>query len=336
MVANAPTFEAAPDPQAMSRGWAILLAAVSIACLLMLLQWPQVSAAVSSLCQETIGKTCKRPLDASYFYVLALGVLPIALLVERWKPANPDQPAFGAGMTVDGLWFLLFPIAGVTLADWVDDALKSPLRAELDGFSVLTHVPLWVKFASVVLMSDFLAWASHYIRHKVPLFWEFHKIHHSQTQLNYFSAKRLHPLDLVANSLIRFLPWTLLGMNMAIPGYLAFTLFLRVHEMFVHSNIRMNWGVLRYVLVTPQSHRLHHSMLPEHIDVNFGNFLSIWDWMFGTQCKDKDVYPPTGVHDSKCSQGTAPGMWAATRKYVGEMIYPVRVIWGWVRAPRPR
>jgi sterol desaturase/sphingolipid hydroxylase (fatty acid hydroxylase superfamily) len=268
--------------------------------------------------------------------VLAFGLLPIALLIERWKPADQDQPAFGAGMTVDGLWFLLFPIVGVALADWVDGVVKAPLREQLDGFSVLTALPVWAQLLAVILMSDFLAWMSHYIRHKVPLFWEFHKIHHSQAQLNFFTAKRLHPLDLVVNGLIRFLPWTLLGMNVAIPGYVAFALFVRMYEMFVHSNIRMNWGVLRFVLVTPQSHRLHHSLQPEHIDVNFGDFLSIWDWMFGTQCRDKDIYPKTGIHDSECSRGTAPDLWAASRRYLGEMVYPIRVIFRWIHPSGPR
>jgi len=64
---------------------------------------------------------------------------------------------------------------------------------------------------------------------------------------------------------------------------------------FIHSNIKTNLGPLKYILVSPQFHRYHHSILPEHFNMNYGERLAIWDFLFGTMAKDFNCYPPTGV-----------------------------------------
>ena len=69
------------------------------------------------------------------------------------------------------------------------------------------------------------------------------------------------------------------------------------HTRFCHANVRTNLGVLRWVLVTPQSHRVHHSLDPAHRDKNFGVTFSLWDHLFGTQHRDYDVYPECGIDD---------------------------------------
>jgi len=77
----------------------------------------------------------------------------------------------------------------------------------------------------------------------------------------------------------------------------AWSLLLSWHARFYHSNIRTNLGPLRYVLVTPQSHRIHHSVDPGHRNRNYGAMLSVWDHLFRTQHDDCDTYPPTGLSD---------------------------------------
>ena len=64
---------------------------------------------------------------------------------------------------------------------------------------------------------------------------------------------------------------------------------------FIHANVKTSLGPLKYILVSPQSHRLHHSIMPEHFDVNYGEYLAIWDFLFGTMAKDSNCYPRTGV-----------------------------------------
>lgn len=310
----------------------LLLAACAISVVL-LLTWAWVGDSVAPMCMDLIGawvgeRTCDAGAGKLLTYVWMLAFFPLMLLLERFIPADPDQPAFSPGLLVDSLWFVTFPLLGVWLPNLFDRLLDGALGSFFANFKsgFLTSLPIWGQLAVVIVLADFLAWFGHLVRHKVPLFWEFHKIHHSQVQLNYFSTRRLHPCDQFAQSLIRFLPWTLLGMTFAVPGFLAWSTILRLYEMFVHSNLRVTLGPLRYILVTPQSHRLHHSMWKEHIDTNFGDFFSVWDWIFRTQAADDKVYPPLGVDDKACPEGMATTLGGGFRTLLLELIYPFKAI----------
>jgi sterol desaturase/sphingolipid hydroxylase (fatty acid hydroxylase superfamily) len=243
-------------------------------------------------------------------------------------PLIPISRYSPSGLFVDMLWFITFPVFGVSFPYALRHLLNATLGSAVGAFRLQTvaTLPLTLQFVVVILLSDFLAWLGHYIRHKIPVFWEFHQIHHSQSQLNYFSSRRNHPLDSLANTLIQFLPFTLLGLDLALPGFLAWKISSGLFEMFVHSNIRTNLGFLRYVLVTPQTHRVHHSVQPEHFDKNFGNVFAIWDFLFRTQCKDFNVYPALGVADAKCPRGKATTLQEALRVFASELAYPLRAV----------
>jgi sterol desaturase/sphingolipid hydroxylase (fatty acid hydroxylase superfamily) len=314
---------------------AALLLAGSAVCIVLLLSWGWISGGLANNCSSWLGSVlgehgCIAGMNKLLTYSWVLALLPVMLLIERRIPADPDQPAFSPGMMVDCLWFITFPLLGVWLPSLFEHFLNTSLGAVLAGFRLkaLVVLPLPTQLLLVIVVADFLAWFGHYVRHKVPLLWEFHKIHHSQVQLNYFSTRRLHPLDLMANSLVRFLPWTLLGLTVALPGFLIWSTFLRLYEMFVHSNIRTSLGPLRYFMVTPQTHRIHHSLRPQHIDKNFGDFFSVWDFIFGTQSMDFHVYPQLGVSDENCPRGVATSLGGAIRTLSQELVYPLRVLWG--------
>lgn len=311
---------------------ALLLTGCAVSVVL-LLSWQRLNQDLQLSCQDLIGnlfgeRTCSAGVSKLFTYTWVLGFLPIMLLLERMIPANPDQPAFSPGMLVDIMWFLTFPLLGVWLPDVFNGFLNSAFGSALEGLRVkaLTELSLPVQLLIVILLSDFLAYFGHVVRHKLSVLWEFHKIHHSQVQLNYFSTRRIHPLDTLAQSLVRFLPFTLLGLTTALPGFLAWSTFLRLYEMFAHSNLRINLGPLRYVLVTPQSHRIHHSLYDRHIDKNFGDFLSIWDFMFGTQVKEYDLYPPLGVTDKQCPEGVSTTVGGAIVTFFKELFYPLQAL----------
>ena len=330
----------APEtPAGAGRGmpsWvATLLLAGCAAAIVILLTWQSFNPELRDGCQQTVGsslgaRTCEAGLNKILTYLWVLAVLPVMLLLERLIPADPDQPAFSSGMFVDIMWFLAFPILGAWLPNFFEGFLNSTVGGALASWRLqaLQTLPLFTQLVLVILVSDFLAWFGHWVRHKVPVLWEFHKIHHSQVQLNYFSTRRNHPLDIIAQNAVRFLPWTLLGLSVALPGYLIWNTFLRLYEMFVHSNLRTNLGPLRYLLVSPQSHRIHHSLYERHIDTNFGNFLSIWDFMFGTQVMEFDVYPPLGVTDKQCPEGVADTLRGAIGTFFKELWYPFKALAG--------
>jgi sterol desaturase/sphingolipid hydroxylase (fatty acid hydroxylase superfamily) len=302
------------------------LVALCLGCLALFFAWSQLKPVMVESCTALLDGSarCDSVINKIRIYALSLGLFPLILLLERWRPADAQQPAFSSGLVVDCFWFLVFPVLGVWLPTVFEELLHATFGARLSAFQLplLASLPAAWQVALVILLSDFLAWFSHVIRHKVSFLWELHKIHHSQTQLNYFSSVRLHPLDLVANAAIRFLPFTLLGMQMAVPAFLGWIAFQRFYEMFVHANLRTNMGWLRFVLVTPQSHRIHHSMQREHIDKNFGNIFSIWDHIFGTQITDCKVYPETGVGDPDVPVHESAHPLPAARTFLRELFYP--------------
>jgi sterol desaturase/sphingolipid hydroxylase (fatty acid hydroxylase superfamily) len=308
----------------------VALLAVCMACLVLLIGWSQLSPLLVDGCGELLNgsQRCASGINKIWIYAYSLALFPAILLLQRWRPATSEQPAFAAGLVVDCLWFIAFPVLGVWLPTVFEEFLTRTFGAQLGALQIdlLDQLPIAIQIVVVILASDLLSWISHVIRHKVPVFWEFHKIHHSQVQLNYFSTLRQHPLDLIANSLIRFLPFTLLGLQMAVPAFIGWIAFQRFYEMYVHSNIRTNMGWLRYVLVTPQSHRIHHSMAAEHLDTNYGNIFSIWDFLFGTQVRNYSVYPATGVHDRQVPATRSATPAAAIRTFVAELFYPLVAI----------
>jgi sterol desaturase/sphingolipid hydroxylase (fatty acid hydroxylase superfamily) len=161
----------------------------------------------------------------------------------------------------------------------------------------LNQLPGWSKFLIALLLLDFLFWAQHYCNHKVPLLWRFHVLHHSQRELNFFTDFRYHVVEYLVR--YTFIAIPLLFLRVDPPIIAAFAIFQRWYSRFYHGNIRTNLGPLKYILVTPQSHRVHHSLESSHRDKNFGAIFSVWDFLLGTQCKAFDVYPATGVADEK-------------------------------------
>ena len=163
----------------------------------------------------------------------------------------------------------------------------------------------------LVLHDMWFYWA-HRIEHKVPLHWEFHKIHHSDERMNASTFARDHFLQA---TWIAFFPVFTLGLvvelDLSEAGQAALysNMFLVVMSMFYHSAIRVRVPWLDRILVTPQVHRIHHSIDPEHYNRNFADALPLFDILFGTYHRPgKDEFPSTGLGD----RFPAPGsFWAA-------------------------
>ena len=104
-------------------------------------------------------------------------------------------------------------------------------------------------------------------------------------------------------------------------------MFDTIYPKFYHANVRLNLGPLRYILVTPQSHRVHHSREPEHRDKNFGFIFCIWDRIFGTQVTDAEVYPETGIEDVNFPHETKGGVCSIPTVMAAQLIYPFTAIY---------
>jgi len=170
---------------------------------------------------------------------------------------------------------LLFPAAAVGVA---------AVAAE-QGWGLLNHyqVPFWPAVLLAVIAMDFVIWLQHVVVHAIPLLWRLHRVHHADPDYDVTTGARFHPIEIVLSMLIKFATILLLGPPVV--GVILFEVILNGMAMFNHGNVRLPESVdrlLRTLLVTPDMHRVHHSVEDDEANSNFGFNLSLWDRLFGT------------------------------------------------------
>src|SRR3954469_471200 len=170
---------------------------------------------------------------------------------------------------------LLFPTAAVGVA----------LVAEARGWGVLNTLPLppWLKVILAVVLLDLAIYGQHVMFHAVPVLWHLHRMHHADLEFDVTTGVRFHPIEIVLSMLIKFAVVVLLGAPAV--GVLLFEVLLNATSIFNHGNVRLPAGVdrvLRWLVVTPEMHRVHHSIERRETDSNFGFNLPWWDCLFGT------------------------------------------------------
>jgi sterol desaturase/sphingolipid hydroxylase (fatty acid hydroxylase superfamily) len=175
-------------------------------------------------------------------------------------------------------------------------AVGAAIDASNQGWGLFNMIgwPAWIEVLLAILILDFAIWLQHLITHKVPLLWRLHRVHHADVDMDVTTAIRFHPVEIALSMLLKIGLVYLLG-----PAALAVILFeiiLNGTAMFNHANIRLPLGLdamLRRVLVTPDMHRVHHSVHRHEHDSNYGFALSIWDHLFGTY-----IAQPSAGHDA--------------------------------------
>lgn len=175
-------------------------------------------------------------------------------------------------------------------------AVGAAIDAAANGWGVFNIIgwPLWAEVLLAVLILDFAIWLQHLVTHKVPILWRLHRVHHADRDMDVTTAIRFHPVEIGLSMILKIGLVYLLG-----PAALAVILFeilLNGTAMFNHANIRLPlWldRAIRLVLVTPDMHRVHHSVHRTEHDSNYGFALSIWDRMFGTY-----IPQPAEGHDA--------------------------------------
>jgi sterol desaturase/sphingolipid hydroxylase (fatty acid hydroxylase superfamily) len=198
---------------------------------------------------------------------------------------------------------------------------------------LLEGVPAWLQFVLYYLAFDFAYYWFHRLTHSHKVFWVFHAVHHSQRQANAMMQNRSHPIEELLFIAWRPLPLVILGGDY--PVVFWYLLLEAQWSYFVHSDIKTNLGPLKYLVVTPQFHRIHHSIETQHFDKNFGGRLIVWDWLFGTMWPDFDVYPEIGMTDYPVEErSTAP--WKVAGYVVSHLAYPFATLWAHYRPARSR
>jgi sterol desaturase/sphingolipid hydroxylase (fatty acid hydroxylase superfamily) len=172
---------------------------------------------------------------------------------------------------------LIFPLAGVGMAVLA--------QAKGWGFFNIVAAPAWFAIPGAVLLLDLAIYGQHVMFHAVPWLWRLHRMHHADLEFDVTTGLRFHPGEIVLSTLIKFAAILLLG---AAPlAVVTFEVLLNATSMFNHGNVRLPVRadrLLRVFIVTPDMHRVHHSIDRRETDSNFGFNVPWWDRLFGTYC----------------------------------------------------
>jgi sterol desaturase/sphingolipid hydroxylase (fatty acid hydroxylase superfamily) len=164
-------------------------------------------------------------------------------------------------------------------------AIAAAAYAEARGTGLLNELgwPYWLKIVVALLALDLAIWAQHLASHKIPLLWRLHRVHHADRDIDVTTAVRFHPIEIGLSMLWKIA--VVLAIGAAPLAVFLFEVTLNACAMFNHANIALPaWldGLLRLFVVTPDMHRVHHSVLRREHDSNYGFNLSLWDRLFRT------------------------------------------------------
>lgn len=222
------------------------------------------------------------------FIVVLLAMAVWEILAQRRHQSivrRQRWPANLAIVVLDTLAVrLVFPLAAVGAA----------LVASERGWGIfnLVDTPLWLAVAASVLILDLVIFFQHRIFHKVPWLWRLHRMHHADLEFDVTTGLRFHPLEILISMGIKLIAVMLLGAPAV--SVLIFEVILNATSMFNHGNVNLPASVdrrLRFLLVTPDMHRVHHSIVRRETDSNFGFNVPWWDRLFGTY-----IDQPTAGH----------------------------------------
>lgn len=213
------------------------------------------------------------------------GILLTAVIfipLERLLAINPEQKLLRRAWLNDLVfWLANGQIIGLALTAIVSGIVI--VSGGLIGPSVHSAVatqPYWLQFVEALILSDIGFYFAHRTFHAVPWLWKFHEVHHSIEELDWLAAARVHPVDQIITKGVSLLPVFALGFSDVVIG--AYMVMYAWQSTFIHSNVNIKFGPLRWILASPEFHHWHHSKDRAARDRNFAGQLPFLDVLFGT------------------------------------------------------
>ena len=216
-------------------------------------------------------------LDYTAVLILACFFIPL----ERLIPLH-DQPLLRRNWKND-VFYLLFNgfvirsaftvVAGSIMyaySSFVDDQATAWVRA----------LPLWVQVIAIVIIADIGYYTAHRLSHAIPFLWRFHAVHHSIEEMDWLATHRVHPVDQLMTKTLSLMPIFMLGFSA--PAVAIHFAVYQAHALFLHSNVRLRIGPLKWLIASPEYHHWHHANQREAYDRNFASQLAIIDVVAGT------------------------------------------------------
>jgi sterol desaturase/sphingolipid hydroxylase (fatty acid hydroxylase superfamily) len=241
---------------------------------------------------------------------LVMALIELALPKRQLIASKRRRWLTNVGISVVGTAVLrLMAMLAVPVA-----AIAAAFYAQATGIGLLNQVswPEWIKVAVALAVLDLAIWAQHLASHKIPILWRLHRVHHADRDIDVTTAVRFHPVEIALSMVWKIVVVVPLGASPL--AVFLFEVILNACAMFNHANIALPlWfdRVLRLFIVTPDMHRVHHSVLRREHNTNYGFNLSVWDRLFRTYTAQ-----PEGGHQ---------GMTIGLTPYQSE--YPTRFGW---------
>ncbi|WP_316196842.1 sterol desaturase family protein [Bradyrhizobium sp. SZCCHNS3053] len=256
-------------------------------------------------------------------------VLPITLVLavvfsvlSQFWACNPGKPWWQKRELVTDVvyWFFVpvfarvlrigFLVLGASVLFKIRDADELIAFYE-NGHGPLAQLPEWLQGGLFLVLSDFMLYWTHRLFHGGE-FWKYHAVHHSSEDLEWISAARFHPINLILGTIAVDVILLMAGISPNVMIWVGpFTTF---HSAFVHANLNWTLGPLKYVLATPVFHRWHHTSMEQGGNTNFAGTFPIWDILFGTFRMPAGQLPMAYGKD----EATMPG------EFGGQLAFPFR------------
>ncbi len=214
-----------------------------------------------------------------FFFGIFIAVAVAEFLLPR-RPASSPRPA----RWMNNLGIISLNAVLVRIALPVVPAGLAVI-AQQNGWGVLNNagLPYFAKVLIAVIVLDFIIYLQHVMFHAVPVLWRLHMMHHADLDIDVTTGLRFHPIEILISMIIKFSAVVLVGPPAA--AVIIFEVLLNGTSMFNHSNLRLPLHidrVLRLFVVTPDMHRVHHSVVIRETNSNFGFNLPWWDRLLGT------------------------------------------------------
>ncbi|WP_372725675.1 sterol desaturase family protein [Immundisolibacter sp.] len=249
---------------------------------------------------------------ALYLPIVLIGC--VVLVLEWLHPERLDWRPQWADVRLDSLFLALVQV----LLPRVLVALPvlSVAASEVGSFDIgwPQHWPLAAQVLAMLLLVELGRYWVHRACHVWPPLWRLHEVHHSPDLLYALNTSRFHPLEKVLHFCVDTLPFVLIGVGpQVIAGYF---LLYASNGFFQHSNIRLRYGFLNYLVGSAQTHRWHHARDPRIAMCNFGSSSVVWDLLFGTWYLPPDPLPDIGILDRSYPRGFWAQMWTPFRSLI--------------------
>lgn len=256
-------------------------------------------------------------LTAPLAFILPVAIVgAIATYLEWQFPRRNDAVPISRWVNSVVLYIITVPMLAVVMP-LIGYAVAKWSEMTQGGLLFWIDMPVWVRAVLTFLILDFLIFLSHLAMHRIRIFWRAHRVHHSDTVISASTGLLHHPFEALLLNVSGFLIIPFLGLQGE--GVLAFGFVQFLFNIWLHTNVANFPGqyALGTVIFTPDLHRVHHSTEEAHYTANLGLVFTIWDRMFGTYVRERDL-------DMRISFGLGTDEWRHSKRLGSLLVDPFR------------